>query len=222
MRTLAIGDIHGCLKPLVEMADFVGFTPQDTIITLGDYVDRGPHSKGVVDFLIELQQSHHLISLKGNHEVLMLEALNDDNKMEQWLRPAFGGGPTLMSYDAISTHKIPEEHLSFLSKAMRFYETPSHIFVHGGIEPNLDLLDQSDATVFWKRFDQPQRHYSGKRMVCGHSSQSRGIPNVLPHAVCIDTFVYGGGWLTCLDVDSNEYWQTNERGERRTGHLSEC
>jgi len=77
MRTLALGDIHGCITALETMAEYVGFSTEDHLITLGDYVDRGPDSKGVIDFLLKLKETHQLTALRGNHEVAMQKAMID-------------------------------------------------------------------------------------------------------------------------------------------------
>ena len=93
MRTLAIGDIHGSSAALKALADFVDFAPDDVIITLGDYIDRGPDSKGVIDFLIELRKSHQVITLKGNHEIMMENARISDQELYFWL---LNGGEAAM------------------------------------------------------------------------------------------------------------------------------
>lgn len=90
MRHLAVGDIHGCLKSLRTLAEFVPFKPDDVLITLGDYVDRGPDSRGVLDWLIDYQQRGNLIPLRGNHEVMMLDAREDDTALREWLEWTYG------------------------------------------------------------------------------------------------------------------------------------
>jgi len=83
----------------------------------------------------------------------------------------------------------------------------------------LGLADQTDSMLFWEFFDAPLPHHSGRRMICGHTPQHSGLPLNLGHAVCIDTWVQRGGWLTCLDTGSNIYWQSNQSGEVRSGAL---
>ena len=73
--------------------------------------------------------------------------------------------------------------------------------------------------LYWEFLPSEMRHHSGKTVVCGHSSQKTGMPKVIPGAVCIDTFAYGGGWLTCLDAASGRYWQVNLMGKRREGRV---
>src|SRR5262249_39324060 len=119
MRVLAIGDIHGCLGPLDDLLEWVNPTPDDLIIALGDYVDRGPDTRGVLDRLIALKVSgRKLVCLRGNHEIMMLEAWRggrDDKK--QWL--SVGGVQTLGSYGTLpgktgTFETIPREHWDFI------------------------------------------------------------------------------------------------------------
>ena len=117
---------------------------------------------------------------------------------------------------------IPEAHWRFLEEELRaWYETPTHFFVHANYYPDVPLAEQPDLMLYWEKFDDPPPHESGKIMVCGHTPQKSGLPRNIGHAVCIDTWVYGKGWLTCLDVGSGKYWQANQRRETRSGRLSE-
>jgi serine/threonine protein phosphatase 1 len=198
MRILAIGDIHGCLSAFDTLLRFVEVKPDDQIITLGDYVDRGPDSGGVLDRLVELNATGQLISLRGNHEEMMIEMRN------------------------VLSDEVPFIHWEFLESSCRdYFETDTHFFVHGGVDWKLPLAKQSTKTLRWKKLiDQPP-HISGKIMICGHTAQHCGVPLDLGHTVCIDTHAYGGGWLTCLDVKSGEIWQANENEETRRGRLGE-
>lgn len=224
MRTLVIGDIHGCLRALETLVAFVPLRSEDRLITLGDYVDRGPDSKGVLDWIIERTLEGRCIPLLGNHEIMMLDALNGRLSMTSWL--GFGGRETLASYayPGRTPHPrdISDAHLYFLSRELRpWYESESHIFVHASLEANLPLTEQPNEALFWNRCDQMQPHQSGKHVIVGHSAQRSGEPLRTNYFTCIDTWVYGfEGWLTCLDVESGEYWQASERGETRQSHLS--
>ncbi len=219
MRTLAIGDIHGCLRSLESLVHEVGLTSEDTLITLGDYVDRGPDTRGVIDFLLSLQDTHTLVPLRGNHEIGMLRALVDPRFAYSWLGPVWGGGATLNSYETDTLKDIPDRHWEFLNQTLPYHEAEEHIFVHANLDPELACEEQDDEVIFWQRFGDPQPHYSGKTMVCGHTPQAGGRPLSVGHAICVDTHVYDGGWLTCLEVESGQYWQANEDGEKRSGRL---
>ena len=216
MRTLAIGDIHGCLAPLQHLWRAVDPQPNDKVVFIGDYVDRGPDSKGVVDFCLGLPQNLDVTFLSGNHEEKFFLANIDHTELAHWL-DAWGGGATLESYGGFEG--VPEEHWRFLREAKPYFETDTHIFVHANLEPNLPLEEQLPFTLIHKKFGTPAPHMSGKRMICGHTAQKSHVPLDLGHAVCIDTDPGRGGWLTCLDVETDRYWQANIAGDVREGTL---
>jgi serine/threonine protein phosphatase 1 len=225
MRTLAIGDIHGCLRALDALLDAVDPQRDDLVVILGDYVDRGPDSKGVLERLLALQARCRCLTLKGNHDLMMLAAREDLEHFAEWLK--CGGKQTLTSYRAnedLATFAmaIPARHWRFLeADCMPYHETDTHLFVHANVYPDIPLEDQPDYMLYWETLESAtwRPHESGKTMICGHSVQRSGRPLVLDHAICIDTWVYGDGWLTCLDVDLDVYWQANQRGETRMGSL---
>lgn len=211
---IAIGDIHGCRRALETLLNFIQPTNDQTIITLGDYIDRGSDSKGVVDFLIEFQQSHSLITLKGNHELLFENALKGKADYQLWLSNIVGGSATLSSYGG-KLKNIPPSHINFLNTAKIYHETPQYIFVHGGVNPTLPMNEQDPYEVLTKRFHHVQPHCSGKTIICGHTHQVNGLPNIQNHSICIDTHAYGNGWLTAYDTDTHHFWQANEAGQTR-------
>jgi serine/threonine protein phosphatase 1 len=225
MRTLAIGDIHGCLRALETLLDMVQPEADDLLITLGDYTDRGPNSRGVIDRLIELGRRCRLVCLRGNHDEMMLDARADPIAVRTWL--PFGGRQTLASYASNGAPgevvDVPEAHWDFLENTKAFHETATHFFVHANAHPGLPLPEQHSYMLFWEKLtpEWSSAHTSGKIMICGHTAQKSGVPLNLGHAICIDTFVYGTGWLTCLDVESNHIWQARQTGETRTGQLGE-
>ena len=224
MRVLAIGDIHGCLGPLDDLLAWVAPTPDDLVVTLGDYVDRGPDTRGVLDRLLELKRTLNLVCLRGNHEVMMVRARHggrDDRKL--WLE--VGGAQALGSYGAApgragTLDDVPREHWDFLRDGLLdYYETDRHIFVHATVHCDLDMAEQPEYVLFWEFLPAAMRHRSGKTVVCGHTSQKSGKPKVVPGAVCVDTFAHGGGWLTCLDAATGRYWQADTLGRKREGQL---
>jgi len=224
MRVLAFGDIHGCLAPFDALLDWVKPTHEDVVITLGDYVDRGPDSRGVIDRLIELRERLNLICIRGNHEKMMLDAQRGGRgEKKMWL--SVGGVETLASYGitagtATTLDGIPREHWDFLETGLiDYHESDRFIFVHATVINNLDMSEQPEFVLLWEFLPETMRHHSGKLVVCGHSSQRSGLPKVIPGAVCIDTRVFAGGWLTCLDVNNARYWQADMLGNRREGQL---
>lgn len=223
MRILAIGDIHGCYNALTALEAAVGLSPDDLLITLGDYVDRGPDSAAVIDWLIERSQSGKLVPLLGNHERMMLEARSEPFTCEDWLM--YGGDATLESYlrrgGRGDLDDVPDRHWQFFERQCRYwYETESHFFVHANALANLPLDQQPEHVLLWERLLETTPHQSGKTMVCGHTPQSSGVPLNLGHAVCIDTWACGNGWLTCLEVETGRYWQANQRRKTRRGTLA--
>jgi serine/threonine protein phosphatase 1 len=223
-RTLAIGDVHGCLTALDTLLGFVRPGPADQLVFLGDYVDRGPDSKGVLNRLLELRRVLDVVCLRGNHEIMMLGARQGRDDCRFWV--ACGGAEALESYagpDGVGTlDDIPYDHWHFLERlCVDWYETETRVFVHANLHPDKPLNEQPTEWLHWQpvseRWHRP--HGSGKTMICGHTQQRGGVPLRLMKAVCIDTWAYGDGWLTCLDVDTGEYWQANELGQTRTGML---
>lgn len=227
MRTLAIGDIHGCLHHLNDLLAIVKPTPEDLLVTLGDYVDRGADSRGVLDALIRMKASGtKLVCLRGNHELLMLDARKGgSSELKMW--QSVGGVQTLGSYGSAlgksgTLGDVPEEHWKFLETALvDYFETERFLFAHATVACDRDMHEQSADALFWDyvHHADAMRHRSGKTLICGHTSQRSGVPLVVPGAVCIDTFAAGGGWLTCLDVESGRYWQVNALGKSREGQL---
>jgi serine/threonine protein phosphatase 1 len=228
MRTLVIGDIHGCLRALDALLEEVAPQPDDLVVTLGDYVDRGPDSKGVLDRMLELGARCRCVNLKGNHDPMMLAAREDLEHFSEWLNS--GGRQTLASYRANEDLRtfaevIPSRHWRFLQvDCVPYHETKMHFYVHANVYSKVPLAEQPDLMLYWETLDAAtwRPHESGKTMICGHSVQRSGRPLVLDHAICIDTCVYGNGWLTCLDTQMEAYWQANERGQTRLGNLRFC
>jgi len=216
MRHLAIGDIHGCYRALTTLIDAVAPSSDDVVITLGDYVDRGPDTRRVVDWLIDYSQGAKLITLKGNHEAMMLAARDDKPSFSRWLMA--GGGAVLESYDC-ELAEVPDDHWEFLENLSLWHEIDSHFFVHANAEPNTPLDEQPTYMLIWESLNRPRPHTSGKTMICGHTCQYSGVPLDLGFTVCIDTAACKGGWLTCLDIASGDYWQANQQGAVRQSRL---
>lgn len=215
-RTIAVGDIHGCSIALAALIDAVDLQPDDTLVTLGDYVDRGIDSKGVLDFLLKLESRCQLISLIGNHDGVMLGAIDYQLSIEAW--KAIGGSATLQSYgESESLKDIPVSHAKFLRRCRLWYETSTHFFVHAAYDPVLPLDQQDDATLLWQgiREEVPGPHFTGKTAIVGHTSQKNGEIFDAGHLVCIDTYCWNLGWLTAMDVQSRRVWQVDERGRLR-------
>ncbi len=215
-RTIAVGDIHGCLKALNVLLEALEPQPKDTIVTLGDYVDRGENCRGTLDRLLKLETECHLIPLLGNHDDILLDvhAGGDDLRLN-WL--GFGGRATLRSYKTTDVRKIPARHIDFLRRCKLFHETKTHIFIHGSYLPNLPMVEQPRQTLLWGKMrpQPPAKHRSGKTVIVGHTAQRDGKILDAGHLLCIDTCCYGDGWLTALDVKTGNVWQANRQGKLR-------
>ena len=194
-RTIAIGDIHGCSLALAALIDAIVPGPDDTVVTLGDYVNRGPDSPGVLDQLIALGQRCRLVPLLGNHEEMLLAALRFS-----------------LAEDCIAATEeaIPDRHLGFLRGCQDYYETDTHLFVHANYVANLPLDRQPKHSLRWEFLDEglAMPHCSGKVAVLGHTEQRNGEVLDLGFLLCLDTYCYGGGWLTALEVTNGRVWQT--------------
>jgi serine/threonine protein phosphatase 1 len=178
----------------------------------------------VLDWLIDYKKRRRLIALRGNHEIMMLNAKRSGDAVEEWLR--CGGRQTLASYNGLlrraQLKDIPDKHWAFLETGLRdWFETETHFFVHANAYADCSLEDQPEFMLFWEHLNAPVPHQSGKIMICGHTPQTSGRPFNAGHAVCLDTNACRGGWLTCLDVASGQYWQANEQGQNQSGWLED-
>lgn len=215
-RIIAIGDIHGHSAALKSILDLASPRQEDTVVFLGDYIDRGPDSRGVIEQVIDLADHCQVVSLLGNHEEMFLDALADGRYLRTWLEN--GGEAALKSYGTDhDISKIPGGHIDFLSNLRRFYDTDSHFFIHANYAPNWPLEQHDSNTALWLPLVEiPGPHYSGKIAVVGHTPQSNGEILDCGHLICIDTGCGFGGFLTALDVTDGQIWQVDEQGRART------
>jgi serine/threonine protein phosphatase 1 len=213
-RTIAIGDVHGHSAALSSILDGIDPQPEDTIVFLGDYVDHGPDSRGVLEQVIGLSSRCHVVPLMGNHEEMMLGAKLGHNDLRLWFE--CGGEATLRSYgEGQNVDLIPDTHCQFLLGLPRYYETVTHFFIHANYAPNWRLEQHDSKTALWLPLtDVPGPHYSGKTAVLGHTPRPEGKILDLGHLKCIDTGCGYGGMLSALDVESGEVWQVDENGGR--------
>jgi serine/threonine protein phosphatase 1 len=221
-RTIAIGDIHGCSHALDAVLDAIAPDRQDTVVTLGDYVDRGPDSRGVLDWLIALTERCRLVPLMGDHEEMLLNAMSDIAALPTWMR--CGGVETLRSYGWAPGQRrralaawIPDRHQKFLAGCQPYYETDTHLFIHAGYVPELPMDQQPALALRWRVTDATaaRQHHSGKVAVVGHTAQLTGEVLDLGFLVCIDTNCNRGGWLTALEPSSGRIWQADRAGSLR-------
>ncbi len=215
-RTIAIGDVHGCAAALRSILDQIEPKPDDTVVMLGDCVDRGPDSRGVIEELLALKERCRLVPLLGNHEEMMLNFLDGRAQPDNWL--LCGGQATMDSYlDADGRPSVPPAHVDFIRTWGDFWEGDAHFFVHGSYNPDQPLVGQRWHVWRWHSLREsiPEPHASGKIAVVGHSSQKTGEILDVGHLVCIDTYCYGGGWLTALEPATGKTWQVDRHGPPR-------
>ena len=206
IRTYAIGDIHGCLTKLIELialcqAD-AGNRPTKFIF-LGDYIDRGPDSQGAVEFLMSLQRNrpNNVICLMGNHEDMLLAAVDAPDWEESWLRN--GGLQTLQSYGKATVANIPQDHINWIRNLPKFHGDGLRFFVHAGISPDRPLDRQDEHDLLWIRepFLSSTKDF-GRLIVHGHTPLKTGRPDIRPNRLNLDTAAVYGGPLTAAVFDS--------------------
>lgn len=214
-RIIAIGDIHGYSAALATLLEAIDPQPDDTLIPLGDYCDRGPDTRGVIDQLMALAKRCHLVPILGNHDEMLLEVRQCADHLNDWL--SYGGTTTLFSYDVVLPQEIPQEHVEFLERCSLYYETDKHLFIHANYLAHEPLNLQPDYVLRWEslRNREPGPHQSGKIAIVGHTAQRTGEILDLGYLKCIDTFCYGGFWLTALEVTTGQIWQADPEGRLR-------
>lgn len=208
MLTYAVGDIHGradLLDALMAKIDAHAASRQRRLVFLGDYVDRGPASAAVLDRVRTLQRPEptHVVCLKGNHEDMMLRAAGSEEWNALWLRN--GGNATLRSFGVRRVAEVPADMLEWLAARPTSFEDERRCYVHAGLDPARDRLDQSDQDRLWIRDAFLARdHDFGRFVVHGHTPARDGRPDVRPHRVNVDTGAVYGGPLTAAIFDESE------------------
>ncbi|HEX7063918.1 MAG TPA: metallophosphoesterase family protein [Bacillales bacterium] len=225
-RTLVISDIHGELEKFERLLETASYHPgEDQLILLGDYIDRGPNSKAVVDKAIQLKEEGAIV-LKGNHDDMMEKAFEDENQIRRWLRN--GGIQTLESYgyelpetadlDRLIAKMAPlkktekvEQHLTFFCNLGHYHETEDYIFVHGGVHPATPLSFTDPYLFMWIREEFHNGYNGKKKVVFGHTPTNSfhdsfdvyfGTNNI----VGIDGGCVFGGRLNALELPGRKVY----------------
>lgn len=209
-KLYAIGDIHGCFDQFRELVEEkIKAEPQDMIILLGDYIDRGYQVKEVVDYIIELQNKHfNIITLRGNHEQMMLEAMiTGDMSVWTWN----GAETTLGSFGILLPSELEEKYKIFFKNLLWYYEYNDYLFVHAGFNDN-DPFNDKQAMVWTRRDVYSNVLLKNKVIVHGHTpiTVDRCVENAVSdnHVINIDTgAVYEEayfGILTAIELNSRE------------------
>lgn len=224
LRVYAVGDIHGCRERLRKLhdaivADAAGATGRKVIVYLGDYVDRGEDSAGVIaDLLRDEPAGFERIFLKGNHEDFLLRSLEDKGALLPWL--ANGGDSTCRAYGVDPSappegvkdllgwvqerllELLPPRHLAFLKDLKLTHGEGDYLFVHAGVRPGIDLESQSEEDLLWMR--EPflsNKRSLGKVVVHGHTPSVD--PEQRPNRIGIDTGACYGGALTAVVLEGD-------------------
>jgi serine/threonine protein phosphatase 1 len=199
-RTYAVADLHGRRDLLILAISRILDHSQGQrakIVTLGDYVDRGPHSREVIECLANWSSpTLSLVALKGNHEAMMWECCRNLSELERWVKN--GGGQTLSSYDLHGSRgvsAVSEAHLIWIAKLPALYVDQHRIYVHAGVEPNLSLDHQGDQILLWKRYPEGFKKGHGRyHVVHGHDAKLEG-PILTKGRTNLDTWAWKTGRL---------------------------
>ena len=242
-RVYAIGDVHGRLDLLDQILEAIDLDhsargeAERTLIFLGDLVDRGPDSFGVIERLIALRDSGVDVRfLMGNHDEMLLKGALRDPKAVRFLTRN-GGRETILSYGVgaeeyqeasfpelaqILSERVPAEHRDFLASFEDYVELGDYLFVHAGVRPGVALADQLPADLRWIRNEfLSHRDSHGKMIVHGHSISDE--PEKKSNRIGIDTGAFATGRLTALGLEGSERWFLSAVGEadERWGRLSD-
>ena len=214
-KTFIIGDIHGCSGLLSELLEKIKPLAQnDIVIFIGDYIDRGPDSKGVIDIVLKLRAEHiRVITLMGNHEFMLLGAMKGYGQNDFL---SMGGDATLGSYgippESINdlAGKLPKDHLAFFEQLLPYWEDEDYFYVHAGLQAGVHLTQQSPDWLFWARDEFINSTYNyGKKVIYGHTPYD--LPKIDNNKIGIDTGAVYGNTLTCLILPEEKFIATGNK-----------
>jgi serine/threonine protein phosphatase 1 len=212
MKTLVFGDLHGHYDEIKKLIGLVKPNNHDTLIFLGDYIDRGKQSFEIIEYMLELNQQYNCIFLKGNHEEMFMDYMSGINN-ELYLYN--GGDMTISSYSNhgfdigpythYTNRTYPKTHLDFFADLKLYHEDEKYIYVHAGLFPNgTPLKKQSQNMLLWIRepFISSQQNF-GKKVIFGHTPFSK--PLNMENKIGIDTGIAYGGKLTCVILPDEKF-----------------
>ena len=221
-RLIAIGDIHGHYEKLVRLVDKIQPLQEDRIIFLGDYIDRGPASYQVVEYIINFKTNFKkTVTLMGNHEEYVINRMNkkcDEHTDILW-RVFDGGRATLNSYEKFN--KIFENHLNFYSNLLISFETDEYFFCHAGIRPGTPLKNQNKQDLINIRDDFFESDEMFEKIIVhGHTITKNEKPEILNNRINIDTGCAYKGPLTAIQIPEMIIWQ--ESGDTSPPKCPKC
>jgi serine/threonine protein phosphatase 1 len=202
-RTFAVADIHGEITLLRKLIDTLRPAPEDRLVFLGDYIDRGEDSRAVIDYLLELRQAHPCVFLKGNHEDMLLDYLEEESARYGPLVYLLNGGTaTLESYGAQDApelrRKMPAAHLEFFHSLIEHWEDERYIYVHAGVPLGPERPERHSSYLWVREEFIYSRAPFGKKVIFGHTPQRQ--PLVMENKIGLDTGAYWSGVLTALEL----------------------
>ncbi len=218
MRKIAVSDIHGCALTFDALLDKIALSTTDELYLLGDYVDRGPDSKGVIDIILELRsRGQKVICLKGNHEDMMLKAINDNESYHEW-RKSWGGKETLASFGAFSITELPPPYFEFLNQLLYYIEVDEFILVHAGLNFQTTNPLIPNESMLYSRYWYNKMDYdwlNDRVVVHGHTPVAKSeIEDMLEHLTfrmvinidcgCFANHLPGKGYLCAFDITNRE------------------
>lgn len=226
MKAYVIGDVHGCLSELSALVESLPLAPGDTVVFLGDYIDRGPDSKGVIDYLLELRErgEQQTVFLRGNHEDMMLSFMGlsgqhgDAFLMNGGLEtlasygvPAPAGSPTPADGQRLLA-ALPPDHIRFLMRLDPWYFLGDCLCVHAGINPHRSWDEQDRDELIWIRHEFIlNQHTLARTVLFGHTPMQE-VYFDLPYKVGLDTGLVYGNVLSCLEVTGRTLYQIRRGG----------
>ena len=222
-RRLVVGDIHGCYYTMQKLLDEkIRLSSDDHIYFLGDYIDRGPRSRDVLEFMLKLKaQGYHVFFIKGNHELMLLHAMEDEQNLMHWFQN--GAEETLQSFNVPEAFRygqdalksIPDEICNFLSGMPWYYELKDYVLVHAGLNfDETDVFSDTESMVWIRNYHYDGEKVGNKTIVHGHTPlpleriikhlNKKLLTSINLDAGCVYNDIPGYGNLVALDLDSRE------------------
>jgi len=210
MARYAIGDVHGCFETLRAMCEnALRFSETDTVIFLGDYVDRGPESREVLDYLNTLKTNgYNVATLRGNHDDLLVQGRFSAERARFHMMA--GGAETLQSFGVNDHRSVPIEYCDMIDSMPFVHEEKDFVCVHASLNKNVPAPYQDFQTLLWERLTDDDVDNSGRRVIAGHTPQTideireriDSGRKIILDAGCIYPFKSGMGHLCAMDLDT--------------------